>query len=212
MQGSGESHRSLSARCGNDVQAVCGGGFECADRRRPRLLPPSAEICATLPTLYSSDSMDWLPNSDGVNYFVREILPLIWQHKPDCTLAIVGRSPSPAIAALAKQVCADPGDGHCAGCAAVALGGESVGCPTAHRWRYAIEDLRSNGCRARATVSTSIGAEGLDVSHPANIRLADTPDAFAEQCLTLLAGRRPEGIGCGAGASACDVPVFMGCC
>ncbi len=37
-----------------------------------------------------------------------------------------------------------------------------------------------------ATVSTTIGAEGLDVSHPANIRLADTPEAFAEQCLTLL--------------------------
>ena len=36
------------------------------------------------------------------------------------------------------------------------------------------------------TVSTSIGAEGLDVSHPANIRLADTPAEFAEQCIELL--------------------------
>jgi glycosyltransferase involved in cell wall biosynthesis len=43
-----------------------------------------------------------------------------------------------------------------------------------------------------ATVSTSIGAEGLDVAHPANIRLADAPEAFAEQCVTLLhdAGQR----------------------
>jgi glycosyltransferase involved in cell wall biosynthesis len=43
-----------------------------------------------------------------------------------------------------------------------------------------------------ATVSTSIGAEGLDVCHPANIRLADTPSAFAGQCLSLLddAGQR----------------------
>jgi len=37
-----------------------------------------------------------------------------------------------------------------------------------------------------ATVSTSIGAEGLDVAHPANIRLADTPSSFAEQCIELL--------------------------
>ena len=49
-----------------------------------------------------------------------------------------------------------------------------------------------------ATVSTSIGAEGLDVSHPANIRLADTPEAFAEQCITLLQDATAAGVGgCG---------------
>jgi glycosyltransferase involved in cell wall biosynthesis len=37
-----------------------------------------------------------------------------------------------------------------------------------------------------AVVSTSVGAEGLDVSSPENIRLADDPEAFAEQCLALL--------------------------
>ena len=41
-----------------------------------------------------------------------------------------------------------------------------------------------------ATVSTSIGAEGLDVTHPKNIRLADSPVAFAEQCVELLKDAR----------------------
>jgi glycosyltransferase involved in cell wall biosynthesis len=36
-------------------------------------------------------------------------------------------------------------------------------------------------------VSTSVGAEGLDVSHPANIRLADGSEAFASECLRLIA-------------------------
>ena len=31
-----------------------------------------------------------------------------------------------------------------------------------------------------------VGAEGLEVAHPENIRLADDPDAFAGQCLELL--------------------------
>ncbi len=35
-------------------------------------------------------------------------------------------------------------------------------------------------------VSTTIGAEGLDVDDGSNIRLADTPQAFAERCLELL--------------------------
>jgi len=136
-------------------------------------------------------SMDWLPNSDGVNYFVRQVIPLIWQRKPDCTLAIVGRSPSPPVQALARQ------DSRILVTGTV---------PDVRPWLWgasvSIVPLRIGGgtrlkiyeamAAGTATVSTTIGAEGLDISHPANIRLADTPQDFAAQCLTLLddAGQR----------------------
>jgi glycosyltransferase involved in cell wall biosynthesis len=35
-------------------------------------------------------------------------------------------------------------------------------------------------------VSTTVGAEGLEVHHPDDIRLADSPEAFAAACLELL--------------------------
>ena len=35
-------------------------------------------------------------------------------------------------------------------------------------------------------VSTTIGAEGLSVDHPTHIRLADTPEQFAGECIRLL--------------------------
>ena len=144
--------------------------------------PPDA---ARMTDLVFVGSMDWLPNSDGVNYFVREILPLIWERKPDCTLAIVGRSPSPSVHALAKQ------DSRIQVTGTV---------PDVRPWLWgaslSIVPLRIGGgtrlkiyeamAAGTATVSTSIGAEGLDVSHPANIRLADTPNEFARQCLSLL--------------------------
>jgi glycosyltransferase involved in cell wall biosynthesis len=38
----------------------------------------------------------------------------------------------------------------------------------------------------RAVVSTTIGAEGLAVHPPSDIRLADTPEAFAAACFQLL--------------------------
>jgi glycosyltransferase involved in cell wall biosynthesis len=38
-------------------------------------------------------------------------------------------------------------------------------------------------------VSTTIGAEGLSVNPPQDIRLADSPQLFASQCLELLASR-----------------------
>jgi glycosyltransferase involved in cell wall biosynthesis len=36
-------------------------------------------------------------------------------------------------------------------------------------------------------VSTTVGAEGLEVRHPDHIRLADSPEAFAAACSELLA-------------------------
>ncbi|MGA9567503.1 MAG: glycosyltransferase, partial [Candidatus Korobacteraceae bacterium] len=146
--------------------------------RRPLDAPRAADLVFV-------GSMDWLPNSDGVNYFVREILPLIWRHMPDCTLAIVGRSPSSSMLALAQQD------------ARIKVTGTV---PDVRPWLWgaivSIVPLRIGGgtrlkiyeamAAGTATVSTSIGAEGLDVSHPANIRLADTPEVFAEQCLSLL--------------------------
>ena len=144
--------------------------------------PPDAPRAADLVFV---GSMDWLPNSDGVNYFVREILPLIWQRKPDCTLAVVGRSPSAAMQALAQQ------DSRIQVTGTV---------PDVRPWLWgasvSVVPLRIGGgtrlkiyeamAAGTATVSTTIGAEGLNVSHPENIRLADTPEAFAEQCIMLL--------------------------
>jgi glycosyltransferase involved in cell wall biosynthesis len=130
-------------------------------------------------------SMDWLPNSDGVNYFVREILPLIWQRKPDCTLTIVGRSPASDIKALAEQDSRIQVTGTVADVrpflwgASVSIVPLRIGGGT----RLKIYEAMAAGT---ATVSTTIGAEGLDVSHPENIRLADTAQAFAGECLKLL--------------------------
>jgi glycosyltransferase involved in cell wall biosynthesis len=45
-------------------------------------------------------SMDWLPNVDGIQWFVREVLPLIRRQRPECSLAIVGRRPPSSITAL----------------------------------------------------------------------------------------------------------------
>ena len=49
--------------------------------------------------------MDWLPNEDGMQYFVREILPRIRQLEPETTLSIIGRSPTPAVRRLANDPC-----------------------------------------------------------------------------------------------------------
>lgn len=130
-------------------------------------------------------SMDWMPNIDGVHYFVREVMPFIWQKKPDCTVAIVGRTPSASIRALADRE------------ARIQVTGTV---PDIRPWlweaKLSIVPLRIGGgtrlkiyesmAAGTPVVSTRVGAEGLDVSDPSNIRLADTPSEFANQCLELL--------------------------
>ena len=144
--------------------------------------PP--EVCPEADLIFLG-SMDWLPNIDGVQYFVREILPLIRKRLPRCKLAVVGRSPSAATLALAER---DSG---------IQVTGTV---PDVRPWlwgsKVSIVPLRIGGgtrlkiyeamAAGTATVSTSIGAEGLEVTHPANIRLADTPSGFAEQCIEVL--------------------------
>ena len=53
--------------------------------------------------LVFTGSMDWLPNEDGMIYFVRDILPLIRQAEPEATLSIIGRAPTPAVRKLAEE-------------------------------------------------------------------------------------------------------------
>lgn len=150
-------------------------------------LPESAPEPTT--DLVFVGSMDWMPNVDGVHYFVREILPLIRRQRPGCSLTVVGRKPSPDILALAD---ADP---------AIRITG-TVPDVRPHLWdaRVSIVPLRIGGgtrlkiyesmAASVPVVSTTVGAEGLDVNHPANIRIADTPEAFAAACIGMLS--QPE--------------------
>jgi glycosyltransferase involved in cell wall biosynthesis len=130
-------------------------------------------------------SMDWLPNVDGVLYFVREVLPLIRRRRPDCSLAVAGRSPSPEVLALGRN---DPRI-HITG---------TVPDVRPYLWgsRVSIVPLRIGGgtrlkiyesMAARVpVVSTTVGAEGLEIHPGTDIAIADTPEMFAARCVELL--------------------------
>lgn len=142
--------------------------------------------CRKLADLVFLGSMDWMPNIDGIAWFVREALPLIRAKMPECTLAIVGRRPAAEVTRLAES---DP---------RIQVTGTV---PDVRPWLFgspaSIVPLRIGGgtrlkiyeaMAARApVVSTSIGAEGLDVTNGENIYLADSPQDFADRCLALLA-------------------------
>jgi glycosyltransferase involved in cell wall biosynthesis len=130
-------------------------------------------------------SMDWLPNTDGMKFFTGSILPIIRRTLPECTLAIVGRTPSPEILNLAtvdtriKVTGTVPDVRPYLWSSKMSIVPLRIGGGT----RLKIYESMAAGC---PVVSTTIGAEGLSVSHPGDIRLADTPEEFASQCIRLL--------------------------
>ena len=130
-------------------------------------------------------SMDWMPNIDGVLWFAEEILPLIRRKRKGCRLTIAGRQPSRKIAALAEK---DPN---------IQVTG-SVPDIRLYLWgaSVSIVPLRIGGgtrlkiyesMAARIpVVSTTVGAEGLEIHPPEDIRIADTAEGFAAACIELL--------------------------
>ena len=113
------------------------------------------------------------------------MLPLLRRRHRQCTVALVGRKPTAAVTALAA---ADP--------LLQVTGTVDDVRPWLHGSKVSIVPLRvGGGTRLKIyeamavgvpAVSTTIGAEGLDVIDGVNIRLADTPQAFADACADLL--------------------------
>jgi glycosyltransferase involved in cell wall biosynthesis len=130
-------------------------------------------------------SMDWAPNIDGIDWFQREVLPLILGRRPACTVAIVGRIPPPAIQELPARY---PG--------VRVTGTVSDVRPWLWGSKVSIVPLRiGGGTRLKIfeamaagipVVSTTIGAEGLGARDGDTIRIADSPEDFAAACLALL--------------------------
>jgi glycosyltransferase involved in cell wall biosynthesis len=128
--------------------------------------------------------MDWLPNQDGVQHFVRDIWPLVRQARPDATFQVVGRNPPPPIRALAEvpgvEVVGTVPDvrPYLAGAAAIVVP-LRVGGGT----RLKIFEAMAAG---RAVVSSTIGCEGLPVTAGRHLLVEDEPAAFAGAVNRLL--------------------------
>lgn len=139
-------------------------------------------------TLVFTGSMDYMPNEDGICYFVEQILPRVRIHLPNVVLLVVGRRPSSRLLKLARMT---PG---------VEVSGavEDIR-PYVRRGSVYVVPLRvGSGTRlkifeamamGKAVISTSVGAEGLPVRSEQDILIADTPDAFAGAVVRLLADR-----------------------
>ncbi len=150
------------------------------DLQQYRPGPPSE---AVEPLVLFVGAMDWEPNIDAVEHFCREVWPSIQARIPTARFRIVGRNPVRRVHKLASSSVEVAGSvpsviDHLRESAVVVVP-LRVGGGT----RLKIYEAMAAG---RAVVSTSVGAEGLEVHHGQDIVLADDPVAFAGAVTLLL--------------------------
>jgi len=141
------------------------------------------EVRPTGALVVFTGSMDWEANIDGVEYFCKEIWPLVRARVAGARFRIVGRDPHARVKKLASESVEVTGTvpsivDHLRA-AAVFVVPLRIGGGT----RIKIYEGMAMG---KATVSTRVGAEGLDVQHGRDIVLEDAPAAFADAIVTLL--------------------------
>lgn len=143
------------------------------------------EISPRPDTLIFCGSLTFQPNYDAVCYFLSQVYPLIRRERPNVRLQITGRHEGVHLP-----------DGLVD--ASVTLTGHvpDVKPLIAQSWVSLVPIRAGGGTRFKileamalgtAVVSTSKGAEGLDVTHDQHLLLADTPQTFADATLRLLA-------------------------
>jgi glycosyltransferase involved in cell wall biosynthesis len=161
--------------------AIIPNGVDCAHHQ-----PGLTEVCPN--TLVYNGSLTYSANYDAIQYFLAEIFPIIKKEISDVTLSITGSTQGVNLSGLKLDD-------------SVFLTGyvEDVRPPVATSTACIIPIRQGGGTRLKIleamalgtpVVSTSKGAEGLDLTPGEHLLTADNPRAFAAQVIRLL--RQPD--------------------
>jgi len=137
------------------------------------------EPSAAQPTLLFCGAMDYTPNVDALRWYFSAMHERILQRIPDLQVLIVGKSPLPEILRYSKRK-------------GVTVTGSVEDVRPYYRkaWLQMVPLRIGGGTRLKIVeslaigtpvVSTTIGAQGLNLTHGSNILLADTAEAFVDQ-------------------------------
>jgi glycosyltransferase involved in cell wall biosynthesis len=145
---------------------------------------PTPRAPGERPTLVFTGAMSYLPNREGLEWFLDRVAPLVERKVGDFRVLVVGKDPPPGLRERAR-----PGRLELTGWV------DDVRAPMRSA-EVSVVPLRiGGGTRIKIlealalgvpVVSTRVGAEGLDVTHGRDILLADEPEPMAAAIAELL--------------------------
>jgi len=135
------------------------------------------------PTILFAGLMSYHPNDDAIRWFLDAILPLVQQSRPDVHMVVAGAAPA---SWLRRRACktlsvTGPVDDMRPHLRAATV----VVAPIRHGGGTRVKVLEAMAT-GRPVVSTTIGCEGLGITHEDGVLIADDPRGFAEMVLRVL--------------------------
>jgi polysaccharide biosynthesis protein PslH len=136
------------------------------------------------PSVLFVGNFSYEPNVDAALYFCRDIFPLILKDVPNVKLFLVGNAPPSEICSLASNRHIEV-SGRVPSLIPYYKHADVVVCPLRIGGGIKVKVLEALG-HGKAIVSTSIGAQGLDLSTYRAVAVADEATDFAEIVVRLL--------------------------
>lgn len=173
-----EDYSELKQQCGKDFDhMIIPIGVQDRRRKKERVADGKLNVLFL-------GTLTWEPNNQGLIWFLSNVMPLLLKEKFEFKLYIVGKNPSAQVKTFAKQYdniiitgyveSVDEYYDKC-DCMIVPLfigSGQRV-------------KLIEGFSKGMPAVSTSIGAEGLEIRDGNNLLIADTADSFKQALLRL---------------------------
>ena len=149
------------------------------DEVTPVARRPGADHIIHVGTMY------WPPNIDGILWFIREVYPRIRAQRPTVTFDVIGARPPEEIVRLG-------GDGS----GINVTGYVDDPTPYLEQAGVMVVPLRAGGgmrvkilnalAQGLPIISTSLGCEGIGVTHGRDVMIGDNPQDFAEAVLQAI--------------------------
>lgn len=135
------------------------------------------------PSFYHIGSMDWMPNQEGIQWFLREAWPAIHEKNPNVTFYLAGRNMPEWL--LNEQIPGVDVVGEVEDSQQFMRAKAILTVPLLSGSGIRIKIIEGMAC-ARPVLTTTIGAEGIDYADGENIMIADTPKDFIEKAQKLI--------------------------
>lgn len=181
---SDEERVLLQTRCGVDRVSVIPNGVDIGAYAAEDIRFPNGSVSPPGDRIVFVGRMDYHANVEGVRWFCRDILPRIRASRPEALFQIVGGYPIPAISRLAHA-----GEIEVTGFVTDVR-------PYVQHASVVVVPLRVGGgtrlkilealAMSKPLVSTTVGAEGIEAVPDRDLVIADRPEEFSAEVVSLL--------------------------
>ncbi|MFZ4521154.1 MAG: glycosyltransferase family 4 protein [Bacteroidales bacterium] len=141
---------------------------------------------ADFPSLFSLGSMNWIPNQEGIRWFLQQVWPDVHRQHPGLKYYLAGREMPDWMLALNLPNVVVLGEVEDA---RTFLASKSIMIVPLFSGSGIRVKIIEGMAAGKTIISTSVGAEGIDYTHRENILIADAPCEFFEMisvCVTNL--------------------------